>query len=188
MALSLIAAGGSILALSALSEPAGAYVGAFAGMALIGLGAALSHPQLSGAVIALAPPEVSGMASALTVVARQAGFALGVATLGALTPLRSMSALSSGPSELQLRQRQVASSPAFCCPPERSSAADPDMDRSSGCRTRKISLWDGVRQRSGWLLATPSRRSDHPWPFSKAAVRPPPGTACQTGNLNLSAS
>ncbi len=63
------------------------YVGAFVGMALIGMGAALSHPQLSGAVIALAPPEVSGMASALTVVARQAGFALGVATLGALTPV-----------------------------------------------------------------------------------------------------
>nr|WP_083916116.1 MFS transporter [Methylobacterium sp. B34] len=86
VALSLIAAGGSILALSALSEPAWAYVCAFAGMALIGMGAALSHPQLSGAVIALAPPEVSGMASALTIIARQAGFALGVATLGALTP------------------------------------------------------------------------------------------------------
>ncbi|AOO81582.1 hypothetical protein [Bosea vaviloviae] len=56
---------------------------AFAGMMLIGTGAALSHPQLSGA---LAPPEASGMASAVTVIARQAGFAMGVATLGALTP------------------------------------------------------------------------------------------------------
>lgn len=54
-------------------------------MMLIGTGAALSHPQLSGAVIALAPPEIGGMASALTVIARQAGFALGVAMLGALT-------------------------------------------------------------------------------------------------------
>jgi MFS family permease len=83
--LSLIALGGVILALSALVEPA-APASAFAGMTLIGMGAALSHPQLSGAVIALAPPEAGGMASALTVIARQAGFALGVAVLGALTP------------------------------------------------------------------------------------------------------
>jgi hypothetical protein len=59
---------------------------AFAGMMLIGTGAALSHPQLSGAVMALAPPEASGMASAVTVIARQTGFAMGVAALGALTP------------------------------------------------------------------------------------------------------
>ena len=58
----------------------------FAGMVMIGMGAALSHPQLSGTVLALAPPEASGMASALTVVARQTGFAMGVAALGALTP------------------------------------------------------------------------------------------------------
>jgi predicted MFS family arabinose efflux permease len=55
-------------------------------MTLIGIGAALSHPQLSGAVMALAPPEAVGIASAVTVVARQAGFAIGVAALGALTP------------------------------------------------------------------------------------------------------
>jgi predicted MFS family arabinose efflux permease len=55
-------------------------------MLLIGTGAALSHPQLSGAMIALAPPGASGMASALTVIARQTGFAVGVAVLGALAP------------------------------------------------------------------------------------------------------
>ncbi|MCJ2132284.1 MFS transporter [Methylobacterium sp. E-045] len=86
VALGLIALGGAALVLSALVGPA-ARVWTFAGMALIGLGAALSHPQLSGAVISLAPPEASGMASALTVIARQAGFALGVAMLGALTPI-----------------------------------------------------------------------------------------------------
>ncbi|MGU3466298.1 MFS transporter [Methylobacterium sp. C33D] len=86
VAMGLIALGGALLALSALVGP-GARVCTFAGMALIGIGAALSHPQLSGAVIALAPPEASGMASALTVIARQAGFALGVAMLGTLTPV-----------------------------------------------------------------------------------------------------
>ncbi|WP_139234177.1 MFS transporter [Methylobacterium pseudosasicola] len=85
-ALALIAIGGAALALSALVDSALARASAFAGMALIGVGAAMSHPQLSGAVIALAPSEASGMASALTVIARQAGFALGVAALGALTP------------------------------------------------------------------------------------------------------
>jgi len=88
MALALIALGGAALALSSLVEATSARACALAGMALIGMGAALSHPQLSGAVIALAPPEASGMASALTVIARQAGFALGVAVLGALTASR----------------------------------------------------------------------------------------------------
>jgi hypothetical protein len=36
--------------------------------------------------MALAPPQASGMASAVTVIARQAGFAMGVAALGALAP------------------------------------------------------------------------------------------------------
>ena len=86
-ALTLVAVGGGALAMAAVTEPLVlALAWAFAGMTLIGTGAALSHPQLSGAVMALAPPEVSGMASAVTVIARQAGFAMGVAALGALTP------------------------------------------------------------------------------------------------------
>lgn len=86
-ALALIATGGCALAVAALTGPgAPALSWSFGGMALIGMGAALSHPQLSGAVLALAPPEASGMASALTVIARQTGFAVGVAALGALAP------------------------------------------------------------------------------------------------------
>lgn len=56
---------------------------AWAGMAMGGVGAALAHPQLSGAVVALAPAGEAGMAAAVTVVLRQAGFALGIAVLGA---------------------------------------------------------------------------------------------------------
>jgi EmrB/QacA subfamily drug resistance transporter len=86
-ALSVIASGGCALAMAALTVPRDqALAWAFLGMTLVGTGAALSHPQLSGAAIALAPPQVSGMASAVTVIARQGGFAIGVAALGTLTP------------------------------------------------------------------------------------------------------
>jgi EmrB/QacA subfamily drug resistance transporter len=86
-ALTLIAIGGCALAMAALTKIIVlALACTFAGMILIGTGAALSHPQLSGAAMALAPPEASGMASAIANVARQAGFALGVAALGALIP------------------------------------------------------------------------------------------------------
>ena len=54
------------------------------GMMGIGIGAALVHPQLSGAVVALVPADQSGMASAVTVVMRQGGFAIGIAALGAV--------------------------------------------------------------------------------------------------------
>jgi MFS family permease len=53
------------------------------GMAVIAIGAALVQAQLSGAVVALAPPAQAGMASALTIVMRQGGFAVGIAGLGA---------------------------------------------------------------------------------------------------------
>jgi hypothetical protein len=62
------------------------------GMLLTGLGAALAHPQLSGAVVALVSPDQTGMASAMTVVMRQAGFALGIATLGASLPYEATAA------------------------------------------------------------------------------------------------
>lgn len=53
-------------------------------LTLCGVGAALAHPQLSGAVVALAPADQAGMASAMTIVMRQGGFALGIAALGTL--------------------------------------------------------------------------------------------------------
>ena len=56
---------------------------ALLGMAVIATGAALVQSQLSGAVVTLAPPAMAGMASALTIVMRQGGFAIGIALLGA---------------------------------------------------------------------------------------------------------
>lgn len=88
LSLAIICAGASCLALGALGGADGPlHLGMIlGGMLLIGAGAALSHPQLSGAVLALAPAGQAGMASAVTVVMRQGGFALGIAALGALLP------------------------------------------------------------------------------------------------------
>lgn len=82
-ALALIALGNAVLAAAAL---AGLLAVALLGMGAIGAGSALAHSQLTGAIVALAPPGAAGMASALTMVARQSGFALGVAVLGVLAP------------------------------------------------------------------------------------------------------
>ena len=82
--LAVIALGDAALASTVLDMPAiDPLARALCGMAVIAIGAALVQAQLSGAVIALAPPTQAGMASALTIVMRQGGFAVGIAGLGA---------------------------------------------------------------------------------------------------------
>jgi MFS family permease len=61
------------------------------GMIAIGVGVALAHPQLSGAVFALVAADQAGMASAVTVVMRQAGFAIGIAILGVVLHIEGSS-------------------------------------------------------------------------------------------------
>ncbi len=75
--LAVIAAGDMVLAL-------GSREAAILGMVAIATGAALVQSQLSGAVVTLAPPAQAGMASALTIVMRQGGFAVGIALLGGM--------------------------------------------------------------------------------------------------------
>lgn len=53
-------------------------------MTLAASGAGLSNSQISGALVAQAPVDRAGMASALATVLRQGGFALGIALLGAI--------------------------------------------------------------------------------------------------------
>lgn len=79
--LALIAAGDVALALGAAGSMA--FTATLLGMVTIATGAALVQAQLSGAVVTLAPPAQAGMASALTIVMRQGGFAVGIAALGA---------------------------------------------------------------------------------------------------------
>jgi MFS family permease len=85
LALAFVAAGNVAIVIALMSGGAAPpMIPIFCGMVAIGFGVALAHPQLSGAVIALVPPDQAGMASAVTVVMRQAGFAVGIAVLGAV--------------------------------------------------------------------------------------------------------
>ena len=84
VALAILAAGDAAIAIALIhngSSPP--LMATFCGFAAIGVGVALAHPQLSGAAVSLVPPDLAGLASAVTVVMRQGGFAVGIAVLGA---------------------------------------------------------------------------------------------------------
>jgi EmrB/QacA subfamily drug resistance transporter len=82
-AFGLVAIGDVSLVIAALSDgPEMRLAATVAGMATIGVGAALANPQLSGVALALVPSTQAGMASAVTFVVRQAGFAVSIAALG----------------------------------------------------------------------------------------------------------
>jgi MFS family permease len=83
VAFGLFVIGDVCLVIAALSDgPEIRRAAAVAGMAVIGVGAALANPQLSGVVLAVAPSTQAGMASAVTFIVRQAGFAISIAALG----------------------------------------------------------------------------------------------------------
>lgn len=85
IALAAIVAGNASIAIAlATIDGAPPLAPIICSMIAIGVGVALAHPQLSGAVVALVPTDQAGMASAVTVVIRQAGFAIGIAVLGAV--------------------------------------------------------------------------------------------------------
>lgn len=82
--LAILAAGNVAMAFALLWDgSAPPLVPIFCGIAAIGIGVALAHPQLSGAAVSLAPPDLAGIAAAVTVVMRKGGFAVGIAVLGA---------------------------------------------------------------------------------------------------------
>jgi MFS family permease len=84
VAFGIIAIGDLFLAFAALSaSPAMRLAATIAGMLTIGVGAALANPQMGNVVLVLAPPTQAGMASAVTMIVRQAGFAISIAALGA---------------------------------------------------------------------------------------------------------
>ena len=85
LALATLAAGNATIAIALISDgSAPPLIPTFCGIAAIEVGVALAHPQLSGAAVSLVPPDLAGLASAVTVVMRQAGFAVGIAVLGAV--------------------------------------------------------------------------------------------------------
>jgi MFS family permease len=79
----LLGAGLVLLAVAALT--AAPLWQALVAMLLLASGAGLSNAQVSGALVALAPPDHAGMASAMATTLRQAGFAIGIALLGAVS-------------------------------------------------------------------------------------------------------
>jgi uncharacterized membrane protein len=85
LALAILAAGNAAIVIALiLDASAPPLIPTFCGIAAIGVGVALAHPQLSGAAVSVVPPDLAGLASAVTVVMRQAGFAVGIAVLGAV--------------------------------------------------------------------------------------------------------
>jgi MFS family permease len=84
VAFGIVAIGDLFLVLAALfASPAMRLAATIAGMLTIGVGAALANPQMGNVVLVLAPPTQAGMASAVTMIVRQAGFAISIAALGA---------------------------------------------------------------------------------------------------------
>jgi MFS family permease len=101
VAFGIIAAGDVLLVLAAVSaSPAMRVAATIAGMLTIGIGAALANPQMSSVVLALAPPTQAGGASAVTMIVRQAGFAVSIAGLGVTLARTDMATAFAAPFAL----------------------------------------------------------------------------------------
>ena len=84
IAFGIIAVGDALLVFAALAnDQLTRLAAAIAGMLAIGVGAAMANPQMSSVVLALSPSTQAGMASAVIMIVRQAGFAISIAALGA---------------------------------------------------------------------------------------------------------
>jgi MFS family permease len=125
VAFGIIAAGDGLLALAAVSSsPAMRLAATITGMLTIGVGAALANPQMSSVVLALAPPTQTGMASAVTLTVRQAGFAISIAALGATLTTTDMATAFAAPFALATLAALVAIVAALILLPARSAQQD----------------------------------------------------------------
>jgi MFS family permease len=125
VAFGFIAAGDALLVLAAAStNPATRLTATIAGMLTIGVGAALANPQMSSVVLALAPPTQTGMASAVTMIVRQAGFAISIAALGATLTRTDMATAFAAPFALATLAALAAIVAAVILLPARSAQKD----------------------------------------------------------------
>jgi MFS family permease len=121
----IIAAGDALLALAAVStSPAMRLAATVAGMLTIGVGAALANPQMSSVVLALVPSTQTGMASAVTMIVRQAGFAISIAALGATLTRTDMAMAFAAPFALATLAALAAIAAAIILLPAKSSQKD----------------------------------------------------------------
>jgi len=122
VAFGIVAIGDVLLAFAAVSpSPAMRLAATIAGMLTIGVGAALANPQMSSVVLALAPSTQAGMAAALTMMVRQAGFAISIAALGATLTRTDTAAAFAAPFALAAFVALVAIIAALVLLPARSS-------------------------------------------------------------------
>jgi len=122
VAFGIIAAGDVLLLFAAgTPNPATCLAATIAGMLAIGVGAALANPQMSSVVLALAPPTQAGMASAVTMMVRQAGFAISIAALGATLGRTDTAEAFAAPFTLAALAALVAVIAALVLLPGRSS-------------------------------------------------------------------
>jgi MFS family permease len=125
VAFGIISAGDGLLALAAVSSsPAMRLAATITGMLTIGVGAALANPQMSSVVLALAPPTQTGMASAVTLIVRQAGFAISIAALGATLTTTDIATAFAAPFALATLAALVAVVAALILLPARSAQQD----------------------------------------------------------------
>jgi MFS family permease len=121
IAFGIMAAGDVLLVLAAVvASPELRLAATITGMLTIGIGAALANPQMSSVVLALAPITQAGRASAVTLIVRQAGFALSIAALGATLARTDMASAFAVPFGLAAFAALVAVLAAFILLPARS--------------------------------------------------------------------
>jgi MFS family permease len=83
VAFGLIALGDAFLVVATtLPDIASRQAVTITGMVIAGFGMAFANPQLSAVALAFAPLNQAGMASAMTMIVRQAGFAISIAVFG----------------------------------------------------------------------------------------------------------
>ena len=133
VAFGIMAAGDALLALATVStSPAMRLAATIAGMLTIGIGAALANPQMSSVVLALVPPTQAGMASAVTMIVRQAGFAISIAALGATLTRTDMATAFAAPFALATLAELAAIAAAIILLPAQSSQKDTSQKDVSG--------------------------------------------------------
>jgi len=125
IAFGIMAAGDALLALAAISSSLAMRLAAtITGMLAIGAGAALANPQMSSVVLALAPAAQTGMASAVTLIVRQAGFAVSIAALGATLATVDEATAFAAPFALATLAALMAIVAALALLPARSAQQD----------------------------------------------------------------
>jgi EmrB/QacA subfamily drug resistance transporter len=91
-----------LLLTSAVLSPNPPYLPLAAALALAGIGMGTCVVPITSSVLAVVPPERSGMAASTTNTSREVGTAVGVAVLGALTISRLISSLVAGLNHLHI--------------------------------------------------------------------------------------